>query len=212
MNALEKIESELRGKTIDLSSMDRERTVFVVVDMVVGFVYSGALASPRVAAIVKNIVELNEKTKGFKKVFFLDCHESNSKEFNTFPVHCLKGTEEAELIDELKTEASAGDETFYIEKNSTNGFMSKGFQDWLNKYENQADNFIVAGCVTDICVLQFVLSLKAYFNENNKAKRIIVPANAVDTYDAGSHDGRLMNIFALYNMHTAGAEIVDKIN
>lgn len=43
-------------------------------------------------------------------------------------------------------------------------------------------------------------------------KRIIVPMNAVETFDLGAHNGDLMNLFALYNMHTCGIEVYDKIN
>lgn len=211
MDAIKKIESELKGKTIELSSLDKDRTALFVVDMVNGFVYSGALASPRVAAIVENVVDLNKKMKGYKKVFFLDTHDENSLEFRSFPMHCIKGEFEAELIPELKTKDSEGQETFYIEKNSTNGFHSDGFKQWIKTYEDKVDNYVITGCVTDICVLQFVLTLKTYFNEKNKSVRLIVPANTVETYDGGSHDGDLINLFALYNMHTSGIEIVDKI-
>lgn len=210
--SMEKIEQELKGRFIDLESMNKDKTAMFIVDMVDGFVYSGALSSPRVAAIVENIVELNKKTKGYKKMFFLDYHENNSQELMYFPHHCVKGTDEVELISELKTEYSEGEETFYVKKNSTNGFFSTGFQEWLEKYENEVDNFIVAGCVTDICVLQFTLSLRAYFNDRDKNKRIIVPMNCVETYDGGFHDGNLMNLFALYNMHINGIEVVEKIN
>lgn len=211
MKAVEIIEEELRGRTIDLASLEKNKTALFVVDMVVGFVYSGALASPRVAAIANNIALLNEKTKGFKKVFFLDTHEKDSQEFRYFPSHCVKGTEEAELIPELKTKYTEDIENCYVEKNSTNGFYALGFQEWLKKHEDEVDNYIITGCVTDICVLQFALSLKSYFNEKNINKRVIVPKNCVDTYDGGSHDGYLMNLFALYNMHTSGIEVVEKI-
>lgn len=211
MEAIEKIEEELRGKTLELSSLDKDKTALFVVDMVNGFVYSGPLASARVAAIVENVVELNKKMKGYKKVFFLDTHSEDSQEFRSFPTHCIKGEKEADLIDELKTEDSEGQETFYLEKNSTNGFHAEAFKDWIKKYEDQVDNYIITGCVTDICVLQFSLTLKSYFNEKNKEKRIIVPVNSVETYSAGTHDGDLVNLFSLYNMHTSGIEIVDKI-
>lgn len=212
MDALEKIKSELKGRTINLESLDKNKTALFVVDMVEGFVYSGALSSPRVAAIANNIAELNKETKGYKKLFFLDTHEKDSQEFRYFPTHCVTGTQEAELIQELKTEYSEGPGTYYVEKNSTNGFHCKGFQEWLKKYCDEVENYIITGCVTDICVLQFALSLKSYFNEHNQDKRVIVPINCVETYDGGSHDGYLMNLFALYNMHTSGIEIVEKIN
>jgi hypothetical protein len=35
-----------------------------------------------------------------------------------------------------------------------------------------------------------------------------VPANAVDTFDAGVHDGGLTNVMALYNMMISGIEVV----
>lgn len=211
MEVIEKIKEELKGKEIILSSLDKDKTALFVIDMVNGFVNTGALASSRVAVIVENIAELNKKMKGYKKVFFLDSHSEDSEEFHSFPPHCIRGGEEAELIPELKTEDSRGEETYYIEKNSTNGFHAEGFKEWIKKYEDAVDNYIVTGCVTDICVLQFSLTLKSYFNEKNKEKRIIIPANAVETYDGGTHDGDLINLFALYNMHVSGIEIVDRI-
>jgi nicotinamidase-related amidase len=179
--------------------------------MVNGFVYDGPLSSPRVASIVQNIVSINEKTRGYKKIFFIDSHDECSEEFTSFPKHCVKGSPEEDLIDDLKTDASEGLNTVFIRKNSTNGFNSAEFHDWL-KRNGDVDNFIVTGCVTDICVLQFVLYLKSYFNEKNETKKVIVPMNAVETYDAGSHDAHLMNLFALYNMHIIGAEVVEKLN
>lgn len=211
MEAIKKIEEELKGKVVELSSLDKERTALFVVDMVNGFVYTGTLASPRVADKVQNIVDLNKRMKGYKKVFFLDTHDENSLEFRSFPMHCIKGEHEAFLIDELKTNDSQGEETFFIEKNSTNGFHAEGFKEWIKKYEDKVENYIITGCVTDICILQFSLTLKSYFNENNKEKRVIVPINAVETYSGGTHDGDLVNLFSLYNMHISGIEIVDKI-
>lgn len=211
MNEIKAIEEELKGKTLELNSLDKEETALIVIDMVNGFVYNGPLSSPRVAAIVNNIVDINKKTNGYKKVFFTDSHSENSKEFSSFPIHCLKNSEESMLIPELVTESSSSN-SIIIEKNSTNGFNSEGFRQWLNKNCDNVNNYIVTGCVTDLCVLQFTLSLKAYFNEMNKDKRIIVPMNAVDTYDLGSHNAYLMNLFALYNMHISGIEVVDKIN
>ncbi len=211
MDAAKKMEQELRGTTLELESLEKKKTALFVVDMVVGFVYSGALSSPRVASIVDNIAELNKKTSGYKKIFFLDSHENDSQEFRYFPPHCVSGTEETALIQELDNEDSKGLETVYAEKNSTNGFHSAVFKEWLAKNEEEVDNYIITGCVTDICVLQFALSLKSYFNEINKNKRVIIPMNCVQTYDGGAHDGYLMNLFALYNMHNSGIEIVEKI-
>lgn len=212
MDIIKEIENELKGETIDLCSINKEKTALITVDMVNGFVYSGALSSPRVASIVNNIVEINKKAEHIKKVFFVDSHEEASIEFSSFPKHCLKNTHEADLIHELKPFLSQEKNAVCIEKNSTNGFMSNDFKEWLNKNMHETDNYIVVGCVTDICVLQFALSLKAYFNEENLNKRIIVPIDCVHTFDGGTHKADLMNLFALYNMKLCGIEVVDKIN
>lgn len=212
MEIIKSIENELKGKTLEICSLNKEKTALITIDMVNGFVYSGALSSPRVASIVNNIVEINKYTEGFKKVFFVDSHHEYSTEFNNFPKHCVKSTDEADIIPELKPYLYYNENAVCIEKNSTNGFNSKEFKHWLSKNMDEIDNYIVVGCVTDICILQFALSIKAYFNEENKNKRIIVPINAVDTYDGGTHNGYLMNLFALYNMYTCGIEVVDKIN
>ncbi|MDF2676424.1 MAG: Amidase from nicotinamidase family [Bacillota bacterium] len=211
MDEIKKIESDMKSNSIELNSMKKDKTVLVVIDMVNGFTYNGALSSTRVAKMAKNIVELNEKTEGYKKIFFLDSHVENSQEFVSFPKHCIKDTDESLLIPEL-IKYTKENNSVCIEKNSTNGFLAKGFQNWLENNIENIDNYIITGCVTDICVLQFALCLKAYFNEHNKNKRLIVPINTVDTYDGGSHDAYLMNLFALYNMKTSGIEVVEKIN
>lgn len=56
--------------------------------------------------------------------------------------------------------------------------------------------------IVHICVLNFPLSLKYYFDENNKKTDIITLINLVETFDLDvtNHYGKLMNLFALYNM------------
>ncbi|HOL91471.1 MAG TPA: hypothetical protein PK767_03340 [Clostridiales bacterium] len=39
--------------------------------------------------------------------------------------------------------------------------------------------------------------------------KVIVPVNAVDTYDAGTHDGELVSVMALYNLILNGIEVAD---
>lgn len=211
MDAIKAIENDLKGKSLGISSLDKKRTALVVIDMINGFVYKGALSSLRVAGIVKDVAALNEIMSGCRKVFFIDSHGEDSAEFCSFPAHCVKNSDEAELIPELVSFLRDEENSVSIEKNSTNGFLNEDFQKWLNENMDTVDNYIVAGCVTDICILQFTLSMKAYFNEKNMKKRVIVPMNCVETYHAGTHDGYLTNLFALYNMHTCGIEIVEEI-
>lgn len=206
---LEKIFSSLHDlESLSLSRLKPEKAALVMIDMVNGFVKKGALQSQRIAAIVPEIVKLSFECEDLKikKIAFADNHQEISPEFKAYPCHCLSGTEESEVIEELQT--IGGYEL--IEKNSTNGYIEPKFQDWL-KENPEIDTFIVVGDCTDICILQFALSIKTHFNRQNKESRVIVPMNAVNTYDLKTHDGDLMNVFALYNMMINNIEIVESI-
>ena len=46
---------------------------------------------------------------------------------------------------------------------------------------------IFVGVCEDICVLNIAIPTKMYFNENNIDCEIIVPQNAVETFDSETH-------------------------
>lgn len=211
VNKIFDMEKEIVGKSLKLADLPKDKTVVIFVDMVVGFVYKGTLASPRVVGIVNTLVDLNEKTREYRKVFFLDEHKKGCVEHNSYAEHCLEGTEEAELINELKSGLKLQDSSVLIPKNSINGFHAPGFKQWLENNEDIIKNYIVVGCCTDLCVENFVMTLKTYFDQKNLNKRIVVPINGVETFDFGTHDGSLMNIISLWKMKSNGVEVVDII-
>jgi nicotinamidase-related amidase len=211
INKIYDMEKEIKGKSIKLEELAKESTVIVVVDMVKGFVSEGILSSPRILTIIDPIATLIKKAEGYKKLFFLDEHEETSVEFKAYAKHCLSGSSEAELIDELKKEIKDEENTKMIRKNSTNGFHAPDFKKWLEKNEENIKNYIVVGCEADICVSHFATTLKTYFNQNNLDKRIMVPINGVETFDFGTHSGDLMKIIALWEMQCNGVEIVEEI-
>jgi nicotinamidase-related amidase len=193
---------------IRLEDLESEKSALIIVDMINGFIREGPMMSERVEAIIPEIVELSKKCDELKiqKIAFADNHTDASPEFDSYPRHCLKGTSESEIVDEIK--AAGG--YVLIPKNSTNGFLEEAFQKWLNT-NDQTDTFIITGCCTDICVQQFAITLKTWFNKNNRYSRIIVPVNAVETYDLGPHDAELTNTMALYNMLINGVEVVKEV-
>lgn len=193
---------------IRLEDLESEKSALIIVDMINGFIREGPMMSERVEAIIPEIVELSKKCDELKiqKIAFADNHTDVSPEFDSYPRHCLKGTSESEIVDEIK--AAGG--YVLIPKNSTNGFLEEAFQKWLNT-NDQTDTFIITGCCTDICVQQFAITLKTWFNKNNRYSRIIVPVNAVETYDLGPHDAELTNTMALYNMLINGVEVVKEV-
>lgn len=193
-----------RLPSLSLRSLDPGRTALIIVDMINGFVKHGALASPRVKAIQPGITSLQRRCGGLGifRLAFCDCHGPESPEFRSFPAHCLRGTAESALTDEIRL---AGVD-LVIEKNSTNGFLEPAFQTWLAEHP-QTDTFLVVGDCTDLCVMHFAISLKAGFNRDNRWCRVIVPFRLVETYELGVHDPGLANTMALYQMSLAGVEL-----
>ena len=189
---------------LNLDSFKKEDTAIIFVDVIEGFVNEGALSSPRALNILPYVEQLS-KAEGFKKLYFADCHPADASEFNSYPPHCINTTNEPALVKEL---AFNKDVDTLVEKNSTNGFHALKFKEWLKSNKNIV-NFIVVGLVTDICVMQFALTLKSYFDELNGIAKIIVPIEAVETYtiDETNHNGELMNTFALYNMQMNGIKL-----
>lgn len=188
----------------------KENTVLVNVDIINGFCKEGNLSSGRVAKIIPEAVRINEKFRKFTRVYFIDKHDKASEEFNAYIEHCISNTSEAEIVDELKKYID--EKAVVCNKNSVNGFFSTEFQSWFIK-NSSITNYIVIGDVTDICVLNFCLTLKTYFNEKNIKSRIIVPLSGIETFDLDvtNHDGDIMNLFALYNMRMNGIEVIEDI-
>lgn len=209
LDAIKNIQNEI-NELGDLKFNElKGNTALIVVDMVKGFCTVGPLSSTRSTLVVNPILQLNSIMKDNKKVYFIDSHNADSIEFKSYPVHCVKESEEEELIDELK-ECSNDSTVTIIKKNSVNGFHSNKFKEWLNA-NRDIDNFIITGVCTDICVEAFAITLLTYFNEVNEEKTIIVPINTVETFDLGLHNADLMNIMSLYKMKSNGIKVVKSI-
>lgn len=200
-------EKTVREMVVPLRSkpLNPKKTVVVNIDTINGFFVHGALSSPRLAAVVPAIVRVNEYFGFSKKLFFVDRHYDNSPEFSVYPEHCVD-LSECEIIEPLRPFADPVYSTV-IYKNSTNGFFSARFAQWLKNNFEQFDHYVLTGGATDICVMQFALSLKAYCNEHNCKKNVAVIENAVQTFDSDSHDGDRMHSFALYNMMMNGVKL-----
>lgn len=206
IKALEEIYDMLEQlPQLKLNELQPVRTAFVIIDMINGFTREGALKSSRVEGLIPAIVELSRKCDkhGIVKIAFADNHTDASPEFGAYPVHCMENTYESEVVEEIKEVGGY----ILIPKNSTNGVLEERFQDWLGENEN-IDTFIITGGCTDICIQQFAITLKTWFNMHNKKSRIIVPVNGVETYDLGLHSGDLVHVMALFNMVTNGIELV----
>lgn len=193
---------------LPIDSLDPAVTMAVFVDIVNGFIKEGAMAAPRIADIIPPCAKLLKmcNERDMLTAAFADCHGKNAAEFMSFPPHCVAGTDEAEIVDELKQAGSF----ILIPKNSTNGFHEKKFRDLLECHPD-IDTFIVTGDCTDICVMQFCLTLKTYFTFRDRAVRIILPLDCTDTYDAPGHGSDFSNLAACKLMKDSGVELVGSV-
>lgn len=200
-----------------------EKVAVTCVDIIVGFCTDGALSSPRVQSIVAPIAELFTTFHDAGVEHFLlpqDAHPENAVEFGAFPVHCVRNTKEAETAPELLALPFA--DTFTIfEKNALAAATNPEFAQWVRDHD-EVDTYIVTGDCTDLCVYQLAMFLRLDANARNVAgRRVILPANCIDTYDTPLHIARELGIPAhpgdfhhlvfLHHMYANGVEIVKSV-
>lgn len=188
--------------TENISNYNLDKTTLFIVDINNGFAKKGNLSSDRVKSLIEPIYNfakpLEDKLK--KIIAFTDTHEENSIELLNYPIHCLKGSEESKIVDELLDIKNLE----ILPKNSTNAFFAMDI-----KILDDIDNIIIVGDCTDICIYQFAITLKSYFNQNNIAKNITVPINLVDTYDIENvHCAKLLNTVFLNSMIQNGINVI----
>ena len=183
------------------------KKLLLVIDMVNGFVKEGALADKAINNITPNIINLIKKYVQEENdiISIQEGHNKNSKEFKNFPKHCILGTEEAELIEELKPYES---NMKLIRKNSTSGFLTKEFYDYIKNNENNLKEIALCGCCTDLCVMNFAIPLKNYINENDLDIDVVIYKNAVETYDAPNHNRKEYNEIAFKIMEQNGIKLI----
>ena len=172
------------------------RRVLIVVDMLNGFchpdgaLYAGEKARAIIPFVGGKIKEYNKD--GSEVIFLADSHHEGDPEFKRFPPHCLKGSWEAQLVDELKDKA--GNEKI-IEKTRFSGMYNTPLAAELK--HAKPDLIEVVGVCTNICVLYTVESLR------NRDYTVRVHKQGVASFDDEAHE------FALKQMDTVlGAEVV----
>lgn len=182
------------------------KKLLLVIDMVNGFVKEGALADKQINNITPNIINLiKEYIKNNDDIISIqEGHNEKSKEFDSFPTHCILGTKEAELIDELKP---FKDNMKTIRKNSTCGFVTEEFLNYMKQNEKDLKEVVLCGCCTDLCVMNFALPLKTYINEHDLDIKVTIYKNAVETYDLPIHNREEYNEMAFKIMKQNGIEI-----
>ena len=198
-------------KTInnDIERLMRVRELLITIDMVNGFVKEGALAAPSIMRVVPRQIELfddaiDDKNTGI--VFIRDSHSAAAVEFRTYGKHCIEGTKETEVIDELKVF-----EPYALEylKNSTNLIFALGMQQDLIRFYN-LERIRLMGCLSEVCVENGAIGLRTFFDQINKDVEVCVHADAIDTFDAPGHDADMVNVDAIKRMQANGIKVLGK--
>lgn len=185
-------------------------TALIVVDMVNGFVNEGVLHDKNIKKIVPRQLELLEEAEknGSLIILVKDTHNKNATEFKRFgnTTHCIQGTSEAELIDELKP-FEQKDNVITVEKNSTSLMESPEFREIVKQAENLKEvNFV--GCCTDICVFNGAMGLANYYDEWNRDVTINVHEDAIATYSEEDREEYVQSAKLL--MKQQGINLVSK--
>ncbi|MGE5477593.1 MAG: isochorismatase family protein [Bacteroidales bacterium] len=213
-------------------------TGLVIVDIVNGFatVGAGALAPPAPDAQVATMIDETSRLarrfvdQGWPILAFLDTHLPGKAE-PPYPPHCEAGSGEELLVDELRW-LEQHDGATLVRKDCINGFVGaidpasgrNAVVDWVNRHQLQA--VLVVGICTDICVMDFVLTLLSARNHGMMPSLadIAVFEPACATYDlplevarqlglpdTAAHPKTITHHAGLYFMASRGARLVEAV-
>ena len=209
----------------------------IIVDEVNGFATpnAGNLAPQGAnAQITRMVAETDRLARWFLNtgrpvLAFLDTHEPGKPE-PPYPPHCERGSGEEELVPELKWLENEPKATL-VRKDCINGFIgafqpagSNAIIGWAAA--NQVANVLVVGICTDICVMDFVLTLLSARNHGMvpSIKEVVVYDKGCSTYSlprnvaediglppSASPPQDLTHYMGLYFMASRGAQLVEQV-
>ena len=147
--------------------------LLLIIDMLNGFCRkNNPLSLPNNTFLIEKEIKkriVNYEIEGNEILFICDSHSLSDTEINNpYPTHCLTNSQEAEIIDSLKTYSNS-DNT--ITKNTLSITLNTQL---LKRLETLKPSEIeVTGVCTDICVLFAVYELKI------RGYNVIVNSNCV---------------------------------
>lgn len=127
------------------------KQALLVIDMLNDFARPGGAlyCGESARAIIPRIQETARRfrAEGKPVIYVCDRHRPDDPEFQVWPVHCVRGTEGAEVVEELRPEP--GDHV--IPKRRYSGFFGTDLD--LTLRELGVDEVVLTGTCTNICVL-----------------------------------------------------------
>ena len=170
--------------------------VVLVIDMVNGFLQSGnnLYCGEEARGIIPNVQRLIEREQagGGTVLFVCDTHDTDDLEFEMFPVHCVRGTEEPKVIPEL-----IGYEGRLIPKRRYSAFFETDLEKTLLSL--QPEKVIICGVCTDICVMHTAADAR------NRDYIVEVPTDCVASFDDDAHKNALQHMKKILGVVLTGA-------
>ena len=161
--------------------------VVLVIDMVKGFLEPGhnLYCGEESREIIPRVYGLLERewATGSDILFISDHHDPDDLEFQLFPVHCVKGTSEPDVIPELDGFLT-GDNV--IPKNRYSGFFNTPLEAKL--VAMNPEKLIICGVCTDICVLHTASDAR------NRDYSVEVPSDCVASFKSDAHKWALSHL------------------
>lgn len=199
--------------TVTLNAAELEQTAIVAVDILNGFTREGPLGSPRVEGIIAPSVALLESALAAglpagRIALMTDNHPADAEEFRAFPPHCIRGSSEAQWADEFLA-LPQYDQFAWFEKNSVASHHTSEFGSWLDDLTPRT--IVALGDVSDLCLYSLALHLVTRSQHHSLGQRILIPASAVQTWDAPDHPAELYHPIFLRQLARIGAEVVAEV-
>ena len=168
----------------------------LVVDMLRGFLEPGynLYCGDAARGIIPKVRELlqRESGAGSHLLFISDHHEPDDLEFQMFPSHCVKGTEETHVIPELAEFVTGSN---VVPKKRFSGFYNTDLAQRLELLK--PEKLVICGVSTNVCVLHTTSDAR------NRDYAVEVPGDCV----AGSNpDGHAWGLRHLQRI--LGAKVV----
>ena len=170
------------------------RRALIVIDMQRGFLEEGhplfcGKEARRVIGPIRRLIE-TERARGSSLFFTADTHEPDDPEFKIFPPHCLRGSEEAQIIPELQPYLKIGS---LIQKRRYSAFFGTDLDERLKGLG--VEELEVCGVCTDICVLHTVADAR------NRDYPVEVPERCVASFNPEGHAFALQHMERVLGAH-----------
>lgn len=196
-----------------MTNLKLYKRALIVVDMVNGFAKEGgSLYDEGIRKIIPGQIRLIKEniSNGSLIIFVKDTHTIDSVEHDRFGEikHCIKGSEEEELVDELKVFENM-DDSISIEKNSTSFMETDEFRKVIDEAIGLKE-IEVCGCCTDICISNGVIPMMNHFDQQNRRVAVKVYKDLTETFDSVLHNREEYSKAAYLLMAQQGAKILRK--